>query len=141
MWLFLVSREEYFRRTNRLLSIGDYRFMNEFLFFTPEGNTTAPNANVEVENCQLLGRIRASSADEARKQLLIENPWIDKAGFTVGEFVQEQIITEEQLSCIRVIVDYLCKRSSNGCNHNKKISASIITSLRILDEMVGNQLY
>lgn len=115
--------------------------MNEFLFFTPEGNTTAPNVNVEVENCQLLGRIRASSADEARKLLLIENPWIGKAGFTVDEFIQEQIITEDQLSCIRVIVEYLRKGSSNGCNHCNKISASVINSLRVLDELVGNQLH
>ena len=113
--------------------------MNEYLFFTLEGNTTAPNVSMDVENCQLLGRIRASSADEARKLLLLENPWIIKAGFTVDAFIQEQIITEEQLSCIRVIVDYLCKRDSIVCNNNNNLSASILNSLRILDEMVCNQ--
>lgn len=29
--------------------------MNEYIIYTTEGHTIAPNENVEVENCQVLG--------------------------------------------------------------------------------------
>lgn len=102
--------------------------MNEYLFFTTEGNTTAPNADIEVENCQLLGRIRATSIEMARGKLLEENSWIEKAGFTLGEFIQEQIITKEQLSDIKQIVNYLEAGS---------IPAYLAMSLKRLSEMVN----
>ncbi len=102
--------------------------MNEYLFFTTEGNTIAPNADIEIENCQLLGRIRATSIEMARGELLKHNPWIEEAGFTPGEFIQEQIVTKEQLSDIKLIVNYLKAGS---------LPAYLAMSLKRLNEMVN----
>ena len=112
--------------------------MNEYLFFTPEGTTRAPNANIEVENCQLLGRVRASCADEARIILLEENPWIEEAGFSIGDFIQVQIATEEQLSSIQEIIEYLQHMISKSSEIGKKLPTNILTRLKSLNEMVGN---
>ena len=112
--------------------------MNEYLFFTPEGTTIAPNANIEVENCQLLGRVRASCVDEARIILLEENPWIEEAGFSTGDLIQEQIITEEQLSSIQEIIkllqEIILKSSEIGIIN----PTNILTGLKSLNEMVSD---
>ena len=112
--------------------------MNEYLFFTTEGTTIAPNANIEVENCQLLGRVRASCFDEARIILLKENPWIEEAGFSTGEFIQEQIATKEQLSSIQEIIDYLQEIISKSSVIGIINPTNILTRLKSLNEMVGN---
>ena len=102
--------------------------MNEYLIFTTEGNTTAPNADMEVENCQLLGRIRATSIEMARIELLKENPWIEEAGFRPEEFIQDQVVTKEQLSDIKLIVNHL----EAGC-----LPAHLAMCLKRLNEMVN----
>lgn len=111
--------------------------MNEYLFFTPEGATRAPNADKEVENCQVLGRVRASCADEAKVILLKENPWIKEAGFLEEDFIREQIATKEQLSCIQEIIDYLQDEISKSLDIDKKLPTNILSGLKSLNEMVG----
>ena len=39
--------------------------MNSYLIYTTEGFTESPE-NIEVENCQLLGRINAENKEQAR---------------------------------------------------------------------------
>ena len=41
--------------------------MNEYIIFTTERYTEAPN-NVEVNNCQLLGRTKGKNKEEAIKK-------------------------------------------------------------------------
>ena len=65
--------------------------MNEYIFYTPEGFTTAPNENVEVENCQVLGTAKGKDKVEAKENLLKENPWIIEADFTPIEFIVRQL--------------------------------------------------
>ena len=65
--------------------------MNEYIIFTTEGYTTAPNESVEVENCQVLGFAFGHDADEAQDNLLKENPWIIEAGFDKSEFIIKQL--------------------------------------------------
>ncbi len=55
--------------------------MNEYIFYTTEGQTYAPNDSIEVENCQVLGTANGSNESEAQENLLNENPWITEAGF------------------------------------------------------------
>ena len=112
--------------------------MNEYLFFTTEGTTIAPNANIEVENCQLLGRVCAPCVDKARIILLEENPWIEEAGFLTGDFIQAQIATEEQLSSIQEIIEYLQQMISKSSEIGEKLPTNILTRLESLNEMVGN---
>lgn len=66
--------------------------MNEYIFYTPEGYTTAPNEDVEVEICQMLGTAKGKDEHEAKKTLLKENPWIIKAGFNPSEFMIRQLV-------------------------------------------------
>ena len=41
--------------------------MNEYIIYTLEGYTIAPNESIEVENCQVLGFANGSNIDEAVK--------------------------------------------------------------------------
>ena len=65
--------------------------MNEYIFYTQEGYTIAPNENVEVENCQLLGIALGKDEREARNNLLMENLWITEAGFNPAKFLYRQL--------------------------------------------------
>lgn len=68
--------------------------MNEYIIYTTEGYTIAPNESVKVENCQILGFANGSNIDEAKKNLLNNNPWIAKAGFNEAEFIFKQVIED-----------------------------------------------
>ena len=41
--------------------------MNEYIIYTTEGYTEAPNENVEIENCQVLGRVSGDNQENALK--------------------------------------------------------------------------
>lgn len=81
--------------------------MNEYIFYTPEGYTTAPNENVDVENCQVLGIAKGKNKIDAKENLLNENPWIVETGFDPAQFIAKQLITDEQRSAIKKLLDYL----------------------------------
>ena len=81
--------------------------MNEYIFYTTEGYTIAPNENIEVENCQVLGRAFGNNPKEAEENLLKENPWIVEAGFNPAEFFIKQLLTEEQHADIKAVIEYL----------------------------------
>ena len=69
--------------------------MNEYLFYTYEGFTIAPNENEEVENCQVLGRAKGNNEMEAREKLAKEYPWIKKCGFSVNDAMFVKIASED----------------------------------------------
>ena len=77
---------------NKILN-PDEDTMNEYIIYTTEGHTIAPNENVEVENCQVLGRAHGNTPEEAKENLLKDNPWITEAGFSKSEFIVEQLMT------------------------------------------------
>ncbi len=81
--------------------------MNEYIFYTTEGETIAPNEEVEIENCQVLGRIQARNAEHAKQLLAQKNPWIEEAGFDMSDIIVKQLFTEEQKADIKAMVDYL----------------------------------
>lgn len=66
--------------------------MNEYVFYTIEGETTAPKKEVIVNNCQLLGFSRGRDKTSALNTLLKENTWIEEAGFSVSEIVGLQVL-------------------------------------------------
>ena len=81
--------------------------MIDFLFYTTEGHTYAPNESVEVENCQVLGIAKGIDKSMAQKNLLEENPWIVAAGFDPSKFIVRKILNNELQADIKKIVDYL----------------------------------
>lgn len=65
--------------------------MNEYIFYTAEGETIAPNQNESIENCQILGFIEADDECEAKKLLLQDNPWIIQAGFCPSKIMVKRV--------------------------------------------------
>lgn len=68
--------------------------MNEYIFYTTEGHTIAPNENIVVENCQILGRSNGNDENEAKHNLLKKNPWIIEAGYNEAFIMAEQIVSK-----------------------------------------------
>ena len=65
--------------------------MSEYIFYTTEGFTQAPNGN-NVENCQVLGRAFGKNIKEARCNLIKENPWIEEVGFDMEDLFVKQLL-------------------------------------------------
>ncbi len=80
--------------------------MSEYIFYTTEGFTQDPNGN-DVENCQVLGKACGKNAEEAKRSLLKENPWIEEVEFDTTKLIVKQLLTKEQKDDIKAIVDYL----------------------------------
>lgn len=71
--------------------------MPEYIFYTTEGFTQTPDGS-EVENCQVLGTASGKSREEAKRNLLNENPWIEQKGFNSACFIVKQIMIEDKIS-------------------------------------------
>ena len=69
--------------------------MNEYIFYTTEGQTLAPNPDYSIENCQVLGKARGETLEIAKRNLFRDNPWIEEAGYSSKCIMAEQILTEE----------------------------------------------
>lgn len=67
--------------------------MKKFIIITPEGQTIAPNEQVEVNNMQVLGIIEeVNNENEAIIKLLKENTWIIDAEFNISECVVFELL-------------------------------------------------
>ena len=77
--------------------------MTEYIFYTTEGYTQAPDGE-DIENCQLLGRAYGIDKHDALQNLLKENSWIENRGFDPCEAIGKELISttnaEEKLSFI-----------------------------------------
>ena len=65
--------------------------MKEYIIYTTEGVTIAPNENCLVENCQVLGCAVGKDPQSAIENLLRENQWIIEAGFSKDKFITRQL--------------------------------------------------
>ena len=77
--------------------------MNEYIFYTAEGHTIAPNNNIDVENCQMLGTAKGKDVVDAKMRLLKENPWIIEAGFDPAEFFSRQLVVEKKIYQVEIM--------------------------------------
>ena len=66
--------------------------MTEYIFYTTEGFTQAPDGN-DIENCQLLGRAYGKDKHDALSNLLKENPWIKERGFAPCETICTELVS------------------------------------------------
>ena len=115
---------------------GYANLMNEYIVFTTEGHTTAPDEKVEVENCQVLGRARGNNRDEAKKNLLKDNPWIAEAGFDSSEFVVVQLLSDEERVAIKEVLDYLWDDEERHYEESGRPANHIFPVLKRLKESV-----
>ena len=88
--------------------------MNQYIFFTTEGTTYPPIEGKGVDNCQLLGRAYGQTSEEAKSNLLKDNPWIEEVGFGSDCIIAEQILTEEQRKDIQTLVGYLSENEGKS---------------------------
>jgi len=66
--------------------------MTEYIFYTTEGFTLAPDGE-NIENCQLLGRAYGKDKHQALENLIKENPWIEKRGFEPNKAICKELAT------------------------------------------------
>ena len=82
--------------------------MTEYIFYTTEGFTQAPDGN-DIENCQLLGRAYGKDKHDALSNLLKENPWITERGFEPCETICKELVStsnaEAKLSFLTNLLD------------------------------------
>ncbi len=68
--------------------------MAEYIFYTTEGFTQAPDGN-DVENCQLLGCVFGDSSRHALENLLKENPWIKERKYDPDRIFCKEVVPSE----------------------------------------------
>ena len=105
---------------------------NEYIFYTTEGHTDAPNDSIKVENFQVLGIVRGNNENEAQKKLLNENHWITEAGFDPAVFLVRQIVTNELRNDINVLFDYMCADKEHLFEESKDKDKQILNVLKRL---------
>lgn len=81
--------------------------MNEYIVCTTEGYTSGSDSNVDVENCQILGTIKALSENDAIEKLFAQNLWIMKAGFSIDNAFAYALLTSSIMADLKTIIDYL----------------------------------
>ena len=86
--------------------------MTDFIFYTTEGFTQAPNGN-DIENCQMLGIAKGKDKVEAKDNLIKEYPWIIEADFNSSEFIVKQLLSDEERVAIKEVIDYMWKDESS----------------------------
>lgn len=80
--------------------------MNEYLIYTTEGFTQSPD-EIDIENCQILGRIIAENKNQAKELLKKENPWIEEIGFDIENAFVQQVLSKENKEDLKKLLDYL----------------------------------
>lgn len=78
--------------------------MNNYMFYTSEGNTLSPNGD-DIENLQILGFEEASDSNKALKLLLKNNSWIIETGFSISEIQTKQILANDVKEVISDLFD------------------------------------
>ena len=82
--------------------------MREYIFYTAEGFTQAPNGE-EIENCQLLGCAWGTNTHHALQNLLRDNPWIEQKGFDPCNAICRELAStvneQEKLSYLTNLLD------------------------------------
>ncbi|MDE6808035.1 MAG: hypothetical protein K2I98_06220 [Prevotella sp.] len=82
--------------------------MSEYIFYTTEGFTRAPDNN-NIENCQLLGIADGKDSQEALDNLIRNNSWIVERGFELHKAICRELAstinTDAKLSFLTNLLD------------------------------------
>jgi hypothetical protein len=101
--------------------------MNEYIFYTAEGFTQAPNSE-DVENLQILGLVKANNENNAFNSLLKENPWIKEKKFSIDSIVSKQILINKTdiIDVAKIFTKY-----SNESKDQREILKSVLLELGV----------
>ncbi len=111
--------------------------MNEYIFYTSEGYTYPPREDIEIENCQVLGRANGKNVQEARNNLEKECKWIKECGFDMEKVISKQILTDENKQDIQEIIEYLWKDEQRHFQEYGRPKDHIYHTLKRLRKLVG----
>lgn len=106
--------------------------MNEYLIYSTQGKTIAPNESVSIDNCQLLGRSYGTSLNNAIDNLYNTCNWITKAGFDKSECIGIQILTPTIKEHISQIIEYMLYE---GQKHFQQYTPPSDHIFRIIDKL------
>ena len=81
--------------------------MRDYIFYTMEGYTVAPDGDTDVENCQVLGYSSGKNIECAQQNLIHDNPWIEQHGFDITNAMSLQVISDELKQDILRLVEYM----------------------------------
>ena len=91
--------------------------MKEYIFFTTEGFTEAPNEAITIDNCQVIGRANGDNEKDALKNLITDNAWILEAGFDTSKFIIEQIITDDLRQKVVSLMSWILSNDTFACQN------------------------
>lgn len=93
--------------------------MNEYIFYTTEGHTDAPNEAIAIENCQVIGRANGANEKEALSNLVSDNTWIMEAGFDTSKIIAKQLITDELRKNFSFLMNWISSNLNQSCKDKR----------------------
>lgn len=111
--------------------------MPEYIFYTSEGYTISPNNN-ELDSLQILGFEKGNNFEEAKQNLINNNPWIIDSGFNLDEIKSKIIIDEKSNKLISEIIDYLYKDEEKHFEESDKPEDHIFLKIKDLKNFIEN---
>jgi len=110
--------------------------MAQFIFYTFEGSTIAPN-NEDVENLQILGIESGLHANDALEKLLTDNKWIEKSGFSKNKIKSHVIVSVSFQNDVQTLIDYLWNDEERHFEESEQNDNHIF---KILQRLKNNKL-
>lgn len=107
--------------------------MKDFIIYTTQGTTNAPNLDVDIDNCQVLGIVKATTGSDAINKLF-KNEWIQNAEFTKDKVVVKQLFSSSIKEDIMKVIDYLWNLEFKHCQENDFPSNHIFRTLQRIKE-------
>lgn len=111
--------------------------MKQYILITTEGNSIAPNENIYVENCQVLGEIKAENETHAIEIFFNEQPWASQAGFSHENIICKQILSQENKADLKKIIDYLWHDELKLYQENEHSSDHIFKTLARIKNLIS----
>lgn len=71
--------------------------MKEYIFYTTDGYTMAPDGCSDVENCQVLGITFGSNSKDALFRLIQNSPWIANFGYNIKNVMCRELVSERNV--------------------------------------------
>jgi len=111
--------------------------MKKYILITTEGTSIAPNENTYVENCQVLGEIMAENPVHAIDRFFNEQPWACQAGFSHENIICKQILSQENKTDLKKIIDYLWNDELKFYQENGYPSDHIFKTLENIKALIS----
>lgn len=113
--------------------------MDEYLIYTTAGETIAPNSDVDINNCQILGRSFGRTLSEAIDSLFNENFWISEAGYAKCDCIGVQVMSQSIKDDIIDVAEYLQQDEVKHFTENYHPNSNIFLAIDRLKNISKNK--